>query len=234
MATKASSEIKHFDVAKPGTAAASPTSRPVIVTNRPIMQDPMMVTPNADEPVSQSSAIKIKLRPLSETKADADDTDTTRKDVDLKSEDVADQKDTGTSDDKPENQPTVEDPSEPIENPEKIEAIAPEKPQPEPIVANEAPLPSSDENESDMGMQPDAKTAALEAALKRAEAVDKLIEERQYFLPINAIERRRSKLVVALGLLLIVVLALALVDLMLDAGFIHIPGVQPLTHIFRV
>lgn len=33
---------KYFDVAKPGNTAAGSGSRPIIVSNRPILQDPMM------------------------------------------------------------------------------------------------------------------------------------------------------------------------------------------------
>src|SRR4051812_22365228 len=59
---------KVFDVSKPGKQAASATSRPVIVTNRPIMQDPMMLS-NATmaESADQSSPTrsKLKIQPLS-------------------------------------------------------------------------------------------------------------------------------------------------------------------------
>ncbi|HVX24523.1 MAG TPA: hypothetical protein VG992_04255, partial [Candidatus Saccharimonadales bacterium] len=41
---------KIIDVAHPGTAKPSATAKPIIVTNRPILKDPMMVTTDSAQP----------------------------------------------------------------------------------------------------------------------------------------------------------------------------------------
>ena len=45
----ASKEPKTFDVAHPGKAATAATSKPVIVTNRPMVEYPTIVKDKADD-----------------------------------------------------------------------------------------------------------------------------------------------------------------------------------------
>lgn len=59
---------KFFDVAHPGNTAATAGSRPVIVGNRPVMQDPMMV--NNVESGQPADHKKIDLHPSSSFQAD--------------------------------------------------------------------------------------------------------------------------------------------------------------------
>lgn len=82
-------DSKVFDVAKPGTSAPSSTSKPIIVTNHPILSDPMIVedkpTGATDEPAASTnvppSVSRLKIEPLSkpedlkptETEKTADD-----------------------------------------------------------------------------------------------------------------------------------------------------------------
>jgi hypothetical protein len=76
--TKSSAPAKVFDVAKPAKQVpAAATSRPVIVTNRPIMQDPMMLS---NETVAESAsrtgglpAGKVVIKPLSEAEKTPDE-----------------------------------------------------------------------------------------------------------------------------------------------------------------
>jgi hypothetical protein len=77
----------------------------------------------------------------------------------------------------------------------------------------------------------DAALKAAEAETKRKEQLAKLADSRQYALPINAVKRRRSRYISILGVLFIILLAVAWVDLAADAGFIDLP-VQPVTHLF--
>lgn len=53
---------KFFDVARPGNTAASAGSRPVIVGNQPVLQDPMMVN-NPSDVEKPSDHKKIDLQP---------------------------------------------------------------------------------------------------------------------------------------------------------------------------
>ncbi len=65
MADKNKDDKKLMDVSRPGKSAPSATSRPIIVTHGPIMQDPMVndtakavdSIPESDEPVSSESAV---------------------------------------------------------------------------------------------------------------------------------------------------------------------------------
>jgi hypothetical protein len=60
----------------------------------------------------------------------------------------------------------------------------------------------------------------------------KIAEARTYYLPINQIERRRSKQVVVVGAVLIILLGLAWADVALDAGLLTISGIKAPTHFF--
>ena len=74
--------------------------------------------------------------------------------------------------------------------------------------------------------------AEAEAAAKHDAEIQKLVDSKQFFLPINSVEKRRSKRVVLLGVVLSLLLALAWADVALDAGIIQINGVKPVTHFF--
>ena len=67
---------------------------------------------------------------------------------------------------------------------------------------------------------------------KRQAAIDKLTDNKKYYLPINAVEKRRSRRFVILGIILSLLLILAWADIALDSGLIHINGIKPLTHFF--
>src|SRR4051812_25582987 len=93
-ATKAGPKV--FDVAHPGKSKPSASSRPIIVTNRPILQDPMVSAnqqpEDEDTEKPNPSAIKIKLKPLD---------DDTLADDDAKDDDADKPED--TSDEKPDD-----------------------------------------------------------------------------------------------------------------------------------
>jgi hypothetical protein len=67
------------------------------------------------------------------------------------------------------------------------------------------------------------------AAAEKQLALDKLISDGTYVLPINAVEKRRQHRSIAVILLVVVVLAVAGLILALDAGYVHIPGFTPPT-----
>jgi cobalamin biosynthesis protein CobT len=90
---------------------------------------------------------------------------------------------------------------------------------------------STDESKDDT--KDDKQTAELEAEAKKLEAINALVESREYILPINAVERHRSKVMTGLGLVLILALGALLADLLLDVGFIRLGGVHSLTHFFN-
>jgi hypothetical protein len=79
----ASKDPKTFDVAHPGKSAAPATSKPVIVTNRPMVQDPTLVKdktaetadePEDSKPAETPVASRVKIEPLSDNvKPESDD-----------------------------------------------------------------------------------------------------------------------------------------------------------------
>jgi len=78
-----------------------------------------------------------------------------------------------------------------------------------------------------------AKKAAEAAALEHQAEEQKLIDSQQYFLPINAVERRKTKRHLLVALLVIVVLAIVWGDVALDAGVLQIDGVKAPTNFFK-
>ena len=217
---------KVFDVANPGKAAPSATSRPVMVANRPIMQDSMVssadapVAEPAAKPASRPVVSKIVLKPLSDEPApvEADD-------VPAQTSAAKKSPEPASLNDVPE--PVTEEEEEEVEGVEYgAETSGPVSPEPRQAAAGEPAL--------DGQLRADDETAALEAAAKKQEAIETLVENHKYVLPIDSAERRRSRIVSILGVLLIVILGLLLLDLMLDAGFISIPGVEPVTSFFSV
>lgn len=69
---------------------------------------------------------------------------------------------------------------------------------------------------------------------KREKEIQDIISSRQYFVPVDAVARRRSDKV-SLGLtLLILLLSIALVDLLLDTGAILLLQKVPHTHFFSI
>lgn len=248
-ATKSGPKV--FDVAHPGKGTPSATSRPVIVTNRPILQDPMVSNSGESVPGAPKlspAAVKVTIKPLSDTdeadkseKPAKDEKDKTiaelaaEKSVEklaeaaIKDKEKPERHETDTKEEEASSDDKDEASDEKSEEPESdSSAAAPEnddKDKPAEAKTDAEELPVEDTKEA-------KETAELEAEAKKLEAINALVESRQYVLPINAVERHRSKVVSLFGLVLIVVLGLLLIDLMLDVGFIHIKGVHSLTHFF--
>ncbi|MGH7240810.1 MAG: hypothetical protein ACREGB_00770 [Candidatus Saccharimonadales bacterium] len=186
-------DSKVFDVAKPGKTAPPLTSKPVIVTNRQVLKDPMVVD---EEPVKQSEAEPPK--------------------------------------------PVVETPSatkvkiEPLSKPEDLKPQTDEESE-APKEADEATV---DEDETDTGRDTikNANTEEQELLDKKAAEhqanLEKIALAKTYYLPINQVERRRSKHITVAGAVLIILLGLVWADVALDAGLVTIPGVKAPTHFF--
>lgn len=125
---------------------------------------------------------------------------------------------------------------------DEVEAIAVSvKPADTPVAASEpapveavadAEVQQADEAEPAEKSDLVKETAALEADAKAQDELDQLVDEKTYFLPINAAVHRRSRNVFIVGVILIVLLALAWLNIAMDAGFVTIPGVRPVTHLF--
>lgn len=282
---KSSDKPKVFDVAKPGRAAPSASSKPIIITNRPVLQDPMMKEDKAALQASNNTMLPpskttIQIRPIhldsdgtekpATEEGNAPSVPALAEPATTEPAAVSDEADAASTapdmpaDEKSETATKAEPPADPAEgvkdsipepaapeapSEDPTEPAAPAAPAPKPVSASapaaptpkepdEAPAASSEtstDEDSDK-VEPTDPKADEEAAHKLAEReaeVAKLVESRKYYLPINQVEKRRNKRAAALGLLLIIILAVAWADVALDAGIVKIPGVKPLTHFFN-
>ena len=110
--------------------------------------------------------------------------------------------------------------------PEPPESNSPEPPKgfPEPV-ENAAVKP---EAQPGVPAEKADREADDEIARKRTERLKKMIEEEEYFLPIQTVEERRSRKVAVFGLILIIILAAAWYDAALDANLL--PNTYNLPH----
>lgn len=238
------------DIAHPGTSTPSDTSKPII-THRAIMKDPMVVDGD-DEPGDKDRLVptkagETKITPLGEKGPDEDKSpgsdaqDTAMKDGEptAKNEPVAD--DASAAKEAPE--PSDESPAQPKTVPAKDEsktdsgaASAADVSEDESEGAEAEADAGSETGDTKSGKGKKAKADEEEAkAAAQAEEeakTRKLIESKQYFLPLNAVEHRKTARFAALGILLALILAVAWVDIALDAGLIHLGGIKPVTHLF--
>ncbi len=203
-----------MDVAKPGALKnGAAGARPVIVTNRVVVQDPMVKQDAAKDgdtgtaPVSHEKTVIKPLEPeLSAARKEG------LLDIPFDIDEEADKADTAANDGSATPQADAELPAEENAPDEESEAPADN----DAAVIGRGKPPAQEET--------DAKTL---------EEHDRLVDEKTYFLPINAAEHRRSKIVGITGVIVILLLALAWVNIALDAGLIEIPGVHSVTHFFK-
>ena len=290
---KPSSGKRIIDITHADKTTADATSKPVIVTNRPIMRDPMMSGEDhqqitSDTPTSSPTASRMTIKPLSapslpSKKASKNEAEESTGSEETKFEaPIPETILKKSAEAEPEEQAAVERPEklEESDNPEKpvvesesestdaavdipvlpkkkeikplsdIKENEPEtnesntdgaakltKDDPEDTPAKEEQKLTTDTEESeertDATEKPelDLEAAAKEIAAHDAE-IQKLIESKKYFVPINSVENRKTKRFIAVGLFIILILAVAWVDVSLDAGLIHIHGIKPFTHFF--
>lgn len=251
-----------FDVAKPNKSRPSNTAKPVIVTNRPILQDPMVnPVPSSGEPttappLSIKLPTKIHIEPLSSSAELANvsepiavknlTADVPSSPLDATSpisEHLEKARAEAAENSKLEENSESEAASEPETNLTSDAVIAVEEPK---VVApTDSPAKTTTETAFKSGTAPlndGPKDGALVTEKDLADEEDeddeyakniqKLVTEKRYFLPINTQEKRRTKHFIILGVILILLLAAAWADIALDAGLIHLDGVKPLTHLF--
>lgn len=186
MTTKKSTKKKKpiSDIQEPGKTAVSATSKPVIVTNRPLIKDPMVVEDVDDAPTkevlpSKKTSTKPKLQPLQ-------------------------------SPAKPESEET--------------------EPKDEPVPSTE---PSKEKTPPQKQKASDDDSEGLEKRKTEHDAnLQKIVDAKTYYLPINAVEKRKTKRFVLLGVLLSIFLVMLWMDIALDAGLIQIDGITPFTSFF--
>jgi len=208
-----------FDVAKPGKGGfpASATTRPVIVTNRAVIKDPMVTEPQSAPvlPTAKPSK-KIVITPLHQNVAP--ETDQPKAETPPVETSPSE---TPPDAEAAEKQPVVE--AKPDAEAPKVSTTPPEG-FPEPV-ADAALAP---EGMPGVPADPEERDAESELARKRAARLQKMIDDQEYFLPIKTMEERRSRKVAIFGLLLIILLAAAWYDIALDASLL--PNTYDLPH----
>jgi len=130
---------------------------------------------------------------------------------------------------KPNLKPPESAPAKPV-----VDLKVPE-PKPEPQLQTRPETPDQTDKDPKEKAKPDPKVEAEAEAQAQAEheaGIKKLVDNKQYFLPINSVEKRRSKRFVAVGILLSLLLVAAWADIALDAGLIELQNIKPVTHFF--
>lgn len=233
---------KSMDVSKPGKVAADTSARPVIVTNRPMVQDPMMKqdTEVADMGLEEQNSVKDKLtvtgekviKPIDEN-IEADKSE--RGDVSAKEKPASDLKQEA----KPDTTETKVETTGKTEKTESADATdskagrsADKATATDPKAKKEATEAAVVDAVVDQAGANKREAAAQEAEAAKQTYYEKLIEDKKYFVKTGQVARRRKNRI-AITLLVLLLLAvgayLAIDAKLINTGFtvpIHIIGNQ--------
>lgn len=202
---------KAMDVAKPGKVPADASSKPIIVTHRPIVQDPMV---KSDTEISDLLPVKesqeVKSSPTSGEKVIAPPDHTAETDTEKK---PAETEDETVEAAKPEAaEPEGETDAEPEANkPPKASKPAQSDPDTTAKADTKKPSPSSEAavvdavlDQTEAGSkQKEDKEAEQEAA--KLEHLQKLVEEKKYFVKTGQVARRRNNRIAFVFLVLLLI-----------------------------
>lgn len=222
---------KIVDVAHPGQSAPSGNSKSVIITHRPVMADPMVKEDASDVAPAESSSAKPKLQPLTAPTLKTGKSPTSAPAPEPEA-------DAPTETGAPANHKKLN--LAPLPDPKEASKKEPEAAKPaESVTAHDTSIPPDDDApaeetaEGDKGTLVGGAVEDEEALKAKADAeLQKLVDSKKYFLPINSREKQRTKRTLALGILLSLILIAAWFNIALDAGLLHIDGLKPLTHFF--
>lgn len=223
MATKDNKDDKIFDINKPGKTAPNSSSRPLIVSQRPILHDPMVSTDPDGTTSSQSNLSKaVKHTPSLPSERP--------KVVPVKVQENG-------SEHEPINQAsgqynnTQEETENNSTRTSKTKAVKDS--------SGESVEPLDDEDNNSDIETPEKQAAADRQATKeheaekaKLEAIDQLTKDKKYYVSIGKVKRRRGNRRALVVLILVIVLSLVAVDLLIDAGIIRTSFKAPI-HIFN-
>lgn len=96
---------------------------------------------------------------------------------------------------------------------------------------------TADTNETAKSRDPEAAISAEEAAVaeakvRRQQELEDIVVSGKYTVPVDAVQRRRSRMHIILLCILAVLLLLALLDVAFDMGLVSVPRSVPHTHFF--
>lgn len=228
-----------IDVEHPGTSAPAATSRPVIVTNRPLLQDPMMVPKSDDTPEADS---KDTEKVPEASGADATPSAGGKQVITPLEPSLSEDSDTDEVDEGKSPGSTAASPADAGDqkghDTEPAPATDPAFGQPPDDTANSTSPPEGvkppSNSLSDTPKSSVAKQAEAEAAAKAKHdaEIGQLVESKRYALPIKTVEQRKSKRFIVMGVGLALILIVVWLDVALDAGIIKLGGLDPPTHFF--
>jgi hypothetical protein len=179
------------DVAKPGTTTANATSRPVVVSHKPMIKDPMVSNSGSNEPKATVSNTGKLIKPPSETEPTEAAAQATPTEATVVASDTTAVTETA---DEPEIEPADE-----------TEVASDAKAEVDAVLDQAA-----DKNKDRL---------AEEQAAEHAKNLEHLIESKKFFVPIGDTPRRH-RLKLLLWLILLGILALGILWYMIDANII--------------
>ena len=204
---------KIVDIQAPSQVSASASGRPLLVANRPVMARDPMVTASDDvvaqnkpaEPITRTAKI---IKPLEPDAASSE----------------------------PEDQTEM---SAPPANPTASATNLAEERETQPS-AETAPVPVDDKDDGEPEVARDAaaeaaatESKAEEARMARDAELERLVASGKYFVPINAVQRKRSRTYVLLLCASALLFGVVLLDVILDMGLVKLPLSLPHTNFFQ-
>lgn len=234
------------DIKRPGKTAPLPTSRPIVVTNRPMLtSDPMVVPATQETEGTEPTTAALRTAKLIKPLDSALHTDITTSETALDLKEPEPAKDSGSTvpelavdiDALHEPKPPETESTTQVATAESDSKNDSESARPEVVdrpIATERPNDQSGprlerDTEAELSAE---EIAAAETKAKRDLELEQVIASGKYHVPINAVQRRRSRIHVALLCIIGVLLAVVLADVVIDAGFVKLPFTLPHTHFF--
>lgn len=204
------------DVKRPDRVTPSATSRPILVSNgSTVTTDPMMAP-------SDDTKKEVADSPLTHTKT-IDPIDSSLKASD---QETTAEPDTTAAETIP--------PTEEGQESNTPDAKEDSKPAVTGGLAGTSPVSvsTSDANHDEEGAVSAEEIAREEAKAKREQELESLITSEKYVVPIDAVQRKRSRSATIGLCVLAILLAIVLVDVILDVGIVKVPASIPHTHLF--
>jgi hypothetical protein len=217
---------KYIDIKAPEKTTPSSSSRPLLVTNRSLIGDPMVNTddPSAEDKPAESIALARTAKTINPVSADLAEPAT---DETAASAETPAAKELKQTEPVPEAE-TKAEPELKDETPVPPEAPKPAEPTPkdtEDTAVADAPQPTNRDAAAESTADAAKAAAEAEAKAAREAELEQLIESGKYKAPINAVQRKRSRLVAVLLCLIALLLGVAVLDAALDAGLLKADGV---------
>lgn len=208
-----SAKDKTMDVSKPGERQSSTTSRPIIVTNRSVIKDPMVNAKASSaqlpkEEVESDTKVKRELNikpPTNMDNAEEKNDEKTAVEPADDNKSVTDGKTEAPAAETPKEKPSL------VAAVGATEAPAPEEPVEPEAAPVEEPVKDDDKQQN---IEEQKAREEQERVEHENERTRKLVEQKTYFLPIGEVTRRlhNRNAFIALGVILLFVAAFLLVD----------------------